>query len=220
MRFFGNKKEEPRQAVEVPSIYKTTDEHGNLIFKSGNRVLIIQKPFELEGVNNLYNCCAYQHAVSVWDEKNNNDSVLFRELILGVDKDRMVKDQAYAKFVLDNVVSQKRIAELQKAEFETGDEPKFGNYVGTVVEEEDGIGIIMDQKVGDIVSALPHVSDIHRMHDETERTQILDTIEYNNQHISKAEQKIAELQMEIAEYKSRNEKLSAQLEENEKRHGK
>ena len=220
MGLFGNKKEEPKKVVEAPSIYKTTDDQGNLVFKSGNRVLIIQKPFNLEGVNNLYNCCAYQYEISIWDGINNKDSVLFRELILGVDKDRMVKDQAYAKFVLDHVVSQKRIAELQKAEFAQNDDPKFGNYVGTVTIEEDGIGIIMDPKVGAIVSALPHVKDIHRKHDEDERTKILETIEYNNQHIAKAEQKIADAQLEKEEYMRRNVELTAKLEENEKRHGK
>ena len=123
----------------------------------------------------------------------------YQNVIIGLDKDRMVKDEAYAKYVLENVLNTYRIKQLHKIEFGVIEGIKSGNYVGTVVEGENGLTTVMDEEICRKVASSPKTKAMHDSYDslfrkpeETKQNELEPT--NNEQNVNQYEEENVEEQ--------------------------
>ena len=107
----------------------------------------------------------------------------YERVIVGLDKERMNIDEEYAGFVLKQLLDKNRIKRLYDIAFDKIEGDKSGNYVGTVLEKENGLSILMDEDIMNKVATSPEFTttylNIKKLNEEYQA--ILDS--FNNKNI-------------------------------------
>lgn len=164
------------------------------------------------GDKKLYKCSLnYGHNGKqlITDVMNSEELIGYNKVIVGIDKDRMNKDEKYAEFVLSKLLDRNRIKQLHDIEFGETEVNKSGNYVGTIIEDENGLSIQMDEEVMKQVANSPEVAVIHekyeRCMEEMNKIREKQDSEYEAKRIPQIDEQIKKLQEERESLLARSE---------------
>lgn len=183
------KKEKKVEVVEVP---KPTNKYYNDVSKSFNyQGTIVRIGEPVLGYNDVYECELTVAGTKISSYIYNDQIKYFKKVLASLDRAKMIEDEKYAEYVLSEVLYYNRVLDLQKAEFDPTNTNKFGNYVGTVVNDNEVYKLVMDEAIGKYAEESQYVKDLHTA--------------YTNEHVEKAKEeetrdaaKIDELKKEIA----------------------
>ena len=107
------------------------------------------------GDTEAYECTlSYSQAggPSLMDEKFAADIKGFEKVLLCVDKERMKIDKNYTEFIFSKMLDFDRIKNLHDIQFGLKEGRKSGNYVGSVMETNGNLLVLMDHNIGDVVN--------------------------------------------------------------------
>ncbi|MBQ9181852.1 MAG: hypothetical protein IJ134_04395 [Bacilli bacterium] len=212
---FKKKKVEQKSNLPENKYYK-----GNDIFKDdevkGNEISIrIIKSIEIPGHSNLYECTVQYGIPSalITDAWENEDLRFFEKLIMEFDKNEMINNPDYAKFVLTKLLRRERVRELHDIEFGLIDGKKNGNYIGSVSKNNGNLSITMNDEIGTVIETLPATKKLQENYKEyiSEKEQVQRNIDESTstsrkERIEYLKQELANLEKREEEYQSSKNK--------------
>ena len=207
------KKKEVETKIDLPTnkYYR-----GNGIFKDdeikGNEVSIrIIRGVEIPGSSNLYECTVQygEPNTLVTDAWENEDLCFFDKLIMEFDKDEMINNQNYAKFILTELLKRERVRQLHDIEFGIISGKKNGTYIGSVSNSNGTLTIIMNDEIGTVIESLPatkKLQDNYRSY-KLEKDQLQNNIDERTSTSRK--EKIEYLRKELYNLENREEEYQS-----------
>jgi len=129
--------------------------------------LTILRPAYVFGYSNLYLChLCYTHDQIIADDLEQlGEMIGLSEVIISFDKDRLYNDPKYEEFMMHKVLNKDRINLLYDVEYNDAPGNRLGNYIGTIVEDDGGLHVILDNELGKIVASSDIVKNLHKMFD-------------------------------------------------------
>lgn len=139
------------------------DENGEDLYVN----LTILRPAHVSGYHNLYLChLSYTHEhINQDDIDTFGEMIGLSEVIMSFDKERLYKDSNYADYILKTVLNKDRIQLLYDVEYNDAPGKKLGNYIGTIVEDEKGLHVFLDDELGQVASESEISRKMHMMFD-------------------------------------------------------
>lgn len=124
----------------------------------------------------LYECSVWYNngRPSLLDLKTEFDYFGFKKVLASFDLERMKTDTNYTKYVCCNLFNPSRIKDLHDIAFEEKAGTSCGNYVGSLVDIDEGFCVKLDETVGKMVDQSSEMADLRkeyadRMEEEKQR---------------------------------------------------
>lgn len=163
MGFFDRFKKKKNVSVVPVNNYYNGNNSFTFIFddmnpdtkKSTKLFLSIENSVNMGGVE-AYECSLYyaQTGGPSLAEQNFSSALEgFEKVIICFDKDRMINEEKYTEFVCSKILNFDRIKKLHDNQFGLSEGKKCGNYVGSVLESNGSLSLLMDDNIGDIANA-------------------------------------------------------------------
>jgi hypothetical protein len=143
--------------------YKYANKDGKELYVN----LTVIRPAYVFGYTNLYLChLSYSHSRIIEDDMEDLGALIgLSEVIISFDKDRLYNDPNYEEFMMKRVLNKDRINLLYDVEYNDAPGNKLGNYIGTIVEENGCLHVILDNELGEIVASSDISKNLHKMFD-------------------------------------------------------
>lgn len=126
----------------------------------------------------------------------------FDYILVQFDLDRMKSDEAYAKYVFTELLEKNRIKQMYDIVVGEIEGKSFGNYVGSIVETEQGLSIETDEKIGGLVAGTSEMSklreDYQTRKEENQRYLEKMNEQQRLERERRRKERIASLQKELA----------------------
>ncbi len=181
-KLFSLKKAEDNKIENINSCYKGELSNGMFRFKGiyGSSVenkafgddinLFVQidvKKCDTYGMQNddLYECIVtYSHPGRAYLGDNTSKEI-FRgflsnneiKVFASFNIERMKRDQLYAEYVLRELFNRDYLIKIHNNTYIQNSNTSTGNYIGGIVETEDGLSIKLDEKIGELVDNSAYV---------------------------------------------------------------
>lgn len=222
--FKKNKKVEIKEEVveqpkEIVNEYRVSNDTFEYKYAEGKLIsLTIQKPYELEGNNNLYKCELFytrDNRKGILNTLINKDLRFFDEVIIGLDREKMNNDSKYAGYVLSTLLERSRIVRLHDIEFGIINdikEPKCGNYVGSIVESDGNLSIFVDDKIGSIIENSEEAKALREKYKNSIEEAKAKEIKDKEDKIVKEQTKVDTMYYDASKREERIQELKAELE--------
>lgn len=208
---FKKKKVEQKSNLPENKYYK-----GNDIFKDdevkGNEISIrIIKSIEIPGHSNFYECTVQYGIPSalITDAWENEDLRFFEKLIMEFDKNEMINNPDYAKFVLTELLKRERVRELHDIEFGLIAGKKNGTYIGSITNNNGNLSITMNDEIGTAIESSPETKKLQENYKAyiSEKEKVQRNIDESTSTDRK--ERIAYLKQELANLEKREEEYQS-----------
>lgn len=149
-----NKKgnEKPNIADKVQNINKFNAGDNKYYYEVDNDAvhLEIGNCFDENNFKDMYVCNLeyVDYGMLVIDYDDHADVIGFKNVVIELDKGRMVNDTKYAEFVLKNLLNRNRIGQLRDIAVGIVSGERNGVYVGSVIDKDGVLSISMDNEKG------------------------------------------------------------------------
>lgn len=112
--------------------------------------LRILNEVKIQGYSNLYECnlCyCYGDSINILDSEE-----LCFKLVVGFDKERMINDSKYTRFVFDRIINGRNLRKIDDFSYDFIDGSKNINYIGSVLNINNNFVFYYDENIKNIVN--------------------------------------------------------------------
>jgi len=136
--------------------------------------LRILNSINIQGYSNLYECylCyCYGDSINIIDSEE-----LCYRLVVGIDKERMINDSKYTRFVFDRIINGKNLRKINNFSYSFIEESKDINYIGSVLDINNNLVFYDDDNIRNIIkfsSLNDGLNSLYSMNDSDKKNRAL-----------------------------------------------